>query len=168
MRPRRDSQAWETGGKRARAHTPRVRKTKVKGPFTLTPHSRRLCGSSRGECGRIRWVFLRTPEPPEARTGSLGEISEEGGTPAPLTALTRGQREVLRAHLSGKGLIFDFADPKLPEASAGFLGEECGTDGIPHPRAGQGRRAASPLTPDLVIFSDSKPPEACARTLGEG
>ena len=51
-------------------------------------------------------VFLRTPEPPEARTGSLGEISEEGGTPTPLTALTRGQREVLRAHLSGKGLIF--------------------------------------------------------------
>ncbi|KAL1700636.1 hypothetical protein EV121DRAFT_295011 [Schizophyllum commune] len=96
-------------------------------------------------------VFLRTPEPPEARTGSLGEISEEGSTPAPLTALTR-----------------DFADPKLPEASAGFLGEECGTDGIPHPRAGQGRRAASPLTPDLVIFTNPKPPEACARTLGEG
>ncbi|KAL1708906.1 hypothetical protein EV121DRAFT_287155 [Schizophyllum commune] len=116
-------------------------------------------------------VFLRAPEPPEARTGSLGEISEEGGTPTPLTALTRGQREVLRAHLSGKGLIFgifDFADPKLPEASAGFLGEECGTDGIPRPRAGQGRRAASPLTPDLVIFTNPNPPEACARTLGEG
>ena len=48
--------------------------------------------------------FLADPEPPEACVGSLGEISEEGGTPAPLTAFTRGQREVLRAHLSGEGL----------------------------------------------------------------
>ena len=50
--------------------------------------------------------ILAIPKSPEARAGSLGEISEEGGTPTPLTALTRGQREVLRAHFSGKGLIF--------------------------------------------------------------
>ncbi|KAL1682130.1 hypothetical protein EV122DRAFT_274576 [Schizophyllum commune] len=200
MRPRRDSQAWETGGKRARhdgedgevasqgieavAGYAERAWGRISPPFSVIsePPKARADPSSEG-CkdakalrqfsGRM-WaysVFLRTPEPPEARTGSLGEISEEGGTPTPLTALTRGQREVLRAHLSGKGLIFgiiDFANPKLPEASAGFLGEECGTDGIPHPRAGQGRRAASPLTPDLVIFTNPNPPEAYARTLGEG
>ncbi|KAL1757968.1 hypothetical protein FB107DRAFT_272399 [Schizophyllum commune] len=180
MRPRRDSQAWETGGKRARhdgedgevasqgieavADYAERAWGRISPPFSVIsePPKARADPSSEG-CKDAK-VFLRTPEPPEARTGSLGEISEEGGTPTPLTALTRGQREVLRAHLSGKGLIFgifDFADPKLPEASAGFLGEECGTDGIPHPRAGQGRRAASPLTPDLnsaIRPFDADPP----------
>ncbi|KAL1749456.1 hypothetical protein FB107DRAFT_280746 [Schizophyllum commune] len=108
----------------------------------------------------------------------------------PLTAFTRGQRQVLRAHK--KGLIIGiFAEPEPPEACAGSLGEgrgrgrilltpeppqasagsldeECVRGGIPDPRAGQGGGAASPLTPVLVFFADPKPPEASARTLGEG
>ena len=109
--------------------TPRAREPKVKGPFTLTPHSRRLCGSSRGGCARdtvsyccckrtppelmqechadlVFTGIFAIPKPPEARAGFLGELSEEGGTPTPLTAFTQGQREVLRAQFSGKGLYF--------------------------------------------------------------
>ena len=51
-------------------------------------------------------VFLQTPKPPEARAGSLGDKSEEGGTSTPLPAFTRGQREVLRTHSFRKCLYF--------------------------------------------------------------
>ncbi|KAL1671796.1 hypothetical protein EV122DRAFT_284585 [Schizophyllum commune] len=136
----------------ARVRAPRAREPKVKGPFTHTAHSRRLCGSSRGECGR-NTVFFANLEPPEARAGSLGEISEGGGSPTPLTASTRGQRQVLRAHLSGKGLFFVSAKPGLPEARAGTLGE------------GRGRGRV-PLAPLLMHFADPKLPEASAGTLG--
>ncbi|KAL1685040.1 hypothetical protein GGG16DRAFT_129649 [Schizophyllum commune] len=188
MCPTRDSQAWETGGSRgasrpssamqneardsyqrpeppkACVRTPQAKDAKVKAPSTLTSHSRRLCGSSRGECGRI----FANPKPPDVRAGFLGEISGGGGTSTPLSAVTRGQREVLRTHSSrkSKGLYFVvkymltpslaiFVEPKPPEARAGSLGEGRGRGGVPlAPQGG----AASPLTPDL----------ACARTLGEG
>ncbi|KAL1749815.1 hypothetical protein FB107DRAFT_280273 [Schizophyllum commune] len=166
----------------ARVRTPRAKGAKVKAPFTLFPLAQEVLGQFR---------FFADFEPPEARAGSLGEISEDGGTSTPLLAFTRGQREVLRTHSSRKGLYFVCAEPgppeacegslgegrgrgrilltlEPPEASAGSLDEECGKGGIPDPRAGQAGGAASPLTPVLVIFADPKPPEASARTLGEG
>ncbi|KAL1698827.1 hypothetical protein EV121DRAFT_217483, partial [Schizophyllum commune] len=211
IRPRRDSQAWETGGSvlgatarswgeksgpllampnesghrdhpeppEARVRTPRAKDTQVKGPFTLV----RGCGLA-----VVSYCCPRTPpptpKPPGARAGSLGEISEGGGTSTPLPAFTRGQREVLRtirlgrAYISVSLSIFvdprppeacagtldegrdrDFFDPKPPEASACSLGEGCERGGAPLPLArGKGG----------VIFADLQPPEACARTLGEG
>ncbi|KAL1684527.1 hypothetical protein GGG16DRAFT_106910 [Schizophyllum commune] len=80
------------------------------------------------------------PKPPEARAGFLGEISGGGGTSTPLSAFTRGQREVLRTHSSrkSKGLYFAiFVEPEPPEARAGSLGE------------GRGRASLAPdSTPD--------------------
>ncbi|KAL1674833.1 hypothetical protein EV122DRAFT_254254 [Schizophyllum commune] len=214
MRPARDSQAWETGGS--------MLDTTARTDFSLSPTFQkgifprpRAAGGTRAHpssektegsaavLGRL-WAQLgifADSRPPEARTGSLGEISDEGGTPTPLTAFTRGQREVLCAHLSRKGLCFGiFGEPVPSEACAGSLGEERGRGRVPlalllmnrpilsmsnrrrparalqvNDAEGVGYPALAGVKREVLrrhrrlirsFFSDPKPPEACARSLG--
>ncbi|KAL1698175.1 hypothetical protein EV121DRAFT_297477 [Schizophyllum commune] len=94
----------------AHVRTPRARDAKVKAPFILTPHSRRLCGSSRGIFANLK--------PPEARAGSLGEgcgrvFADPGLPEASAGSLGKDAKEV--GELS--------ADPKPPEACARTLDE---------------------------------------------
>ncbi|KAL1724975.1 hypothetical protein EV714DRAFT_277979 [Schizophyllum commune] len=121
------------GGTRA---APRAKDAKVKGPFFFTPHSRRRPW--------VRFGIFADTKPPEASAGSLGKISEEGGTLTPLTAFTRV-----------------FADREPPKASAGSLGEGCG-GGAPSRSSEKVLCGREFMIREL--FASPKLPEACART----
>ncbi|KAL1754163.1 hypothetical protein FB107DRAFT_291839 [Schizophyllum commune] len=184
MRPDRDSRAWETR-KSVLGTTKRMASLRGKEsrPSLAMPnalgngyHRQTVGGIKIFSCepeppeARVRTPRAKDAKSPEARAGSLGEISEEGGTPTPLTAFTRSQRQVLRFHLSGNGLNFAFfAGPKPPEACSRTLGEGCERGGVPLPTGtGPGRDAASLWMHILLILASPRPPEACTRTLGEG
>ncbi|KAL1684652.1 hypothetical protein GGG16DRAFT_119605 [Schizophyllum commune] len=125
----------------AAVRTPQAREAKVKGPFTLAPHSRRLSGSSRQDLGVIRG------------TRGLPRRTMRQGWGTPFSSPDE----------------WFLLTPEPPEASARFLGEGCERGGIPlHPRAGKGRGAASPLAPHFVILAVPAPPDACALAFGEG
>ncbi|KAL1711360.1 hypothetical protein EV715DRAFT_298212 [Schizophyllum commune] len=81
------------------------------------------------------------PEPPEACAGSLGDGRNRGRI---------------------------LPTPEPPEASAGSPDEEYGKGGIPHPRAGQGGGAASPLTPGLRFLLVSNRRRHARAPSGEG
>ncbi|KAL1671436.1 hypothetical protein EV122DRAFT_226583 [Schizophyllum commune] len=123
--------------------TPRAKDAEGKGPFTLTRDFGLISVSYRCPCTPPCVMKCDADSP---RAGFLGELIEEGGTPTPLTTFARDERQVLRAHRKGLDIGI-FGEPEPPEAC-----EE---------------GAASPLTPDLVILSAPKLPEACTRS-GEG
>ncbi|KAL1657789.1 hypothetical protein GGF50DRAFT_121487 [Schizophyllum commune] len=108
------------------------------------------------------------PKPPEARAGSLGEMSEGGGPLHPARADVYGwlgDRAGVSRRPPTAGVSADY---ELLEASAGSLGGGKGraSSSLPLVRV-QGALPRSYLLLKL-IFADPKPPDACACSLDEG
>ncbi|KAL1684687.1 hypothetical protein GGG16DRAFT_119569 [Schizophyllum commune] len=107
---------------------------------------RRRAGLKGGAaCSQIHYLrVICRSKPPEACAGALGEGCEWGGVP-----------------LSPRYELFS-QTMKAPDASAGSLGRDLGRGRTPLPLA---RGTESGTAPSCA---HNPPPEACARTLGEG
>ncbi|KAI3998389.1 hypothetical protein K525DRAFT_275236 [Schizophyllum commune Loenen D] len=135
----------------ARVRTPRARDTKE-------------------ALGQFR--YFRRPEPPEARAGSLGEISDDAFREPP----TAGGMRALPCRRTRKGHVIltlrhhelSLPTPSLRRRAREASGKDAKEVGHLHPRAGQEEGAACPRVHDMGVFDRPEPPEACTRTLGEG